>query len=281
MTTDDNVSDTSITYRNPEIKHSNPGTEVYLKFGFGPMPPSIRNSKIFYFDIDNCLYERTTGIHEMMQVKIHDYFKHNLKLNDEEAHELHMNYYKTYGLAIEGLVRVHKVDAIEYNAQVDDSLNLPSVLGYNEKLRDMLVRIRRDFDYFWLVTNAYSNHALRVISLLGIGDLFDGLTFCDYSKFPIICKPMYPYFQNFLNLTNIDISNKEAMSKQYFVDDSELNVKAAFKLGFGNVIHYVEINEEFEKLKSSEDFKDFYESGDNSGKKIKIIRNILDLERVL
>lgn len=272
-------------YSNPELKENeHPGCKVELPFGFGPIPSNLKNKKIFFFDIDNCLYKRSTKIHDMMQVKIHQYFKDNLKLDDEKAHELHVNYYKTYGLALEGLVRNHQVDALEYNSQVDDSLDLKSVLDYNKDLRELLVQIKEShkFDYFWLITNAYKNHALRVVSFLGIGDLFDGLTFCDYSRFPIVCKPMNEFFFNCFNLTQIDYHDEEVLAQQYFIDDSEINVKAAHKLKVGNVFHYIEIDEEFENIRSKADFHEFYGKGNNSDdSKIKIVRNILDLHKFL
>lgn len=272
-------------YKNPELKENEyPGCVVDLPFGFGPIPQKARNKKIFFFDIDNCLYNRSTKIHDMMQVKIHQYFKDNLLLNDEDAHNLHQNYYKTYGLALEGLVRNHEVDALEYNSQVDDSLDLKSVLSYNENLRKQLEEIKKthDFDYFWLITNAYKNHALRVISFLGIGDLFDGLTFCDYAEYPIICKPMDKYFYKCFDVTQVDYRDQHALSYQYFVDDSEINVKAAHDLQVGNVIHFIELDEDYENIKSKPDFADYYGSGNNTDpSKIRIIRDILDLNKVL
>ncbi|KAK6456985.1 Haloacid dehalogenase-like hydrolase-domain-containing protein [Scheffersomyces xylosifermentans] len=286
MTTSKADQPTPVHYNNPQIEHSEelPGTVVDLPFGFGPIPKDLANKKIFFFDIDNCLYNRSTQIHDLMQVKIHNYFKDNLSLDDETAHELHMNYYKTYGLAIEGLVRNHQVDALDYNSKVDDSLDLKSVLSYNSDLRKMLIALKEThkFDYFWLITNAYKNHALRVVSFLGVGDLFDGLTYCDYSKFPIICKPMDQFFYNCFKITQIDYTDSEVLAKQYFIDDSELNVKAAHKLGFGNVIHYVEVDEDYEKIVKKEDFAENYGKGDNTDKsKIRIIRDILDLPKVL
>lgn len=274
----------SIIYTNPDITPSEvlPGNKVELPFGFGPLPANIDNKRIFFFDIDNCLYSRGTGIHELMQVKIHNYFKDLLELDDEQAHKLHLQYYLVYGLAVEGLVRKHNVDALEYNSKVDDSLDLKSVIHYNQKLREQLIRLRPHYDYFWLVTNAYKNHAMRCVSFLGIGDLFDGLTFCDYGKFPIICKPMPEYFHGFLKLTNIDSENKLAMQKQSFIDDSEINCKAAHKLGFGTVIHVIELDDDFTKVHKKDDFELFYGSGDNSdSSKIKIIRTILELESIL
>ncbi|CAI5759715.1 unnamed protein product [Candida verbasci] len=273
-----------ITYINPELtsqENAKPGRHVNLPFGYGPIPD--KNSKIFFFDIDNCLYQRSTRIFEMMQVKIHDYFKTNLNLNDEEANKLHLTYYKTYGLALEGLVRNHEINALEYNSKVDDALDLHKVLRYDIELRNTLLEIKQSgkFDYFWLITNAYKNHALRVISFLGIGDLFVGLTYCDYSKYPIICKPMKEYFLNCFEQTNLEY-DKEVLENQYFIDDSELNVKAAFNLGIGNVIHYVEVESDLEKIKAKPDFEEYYGNGDNKDhSKIKILTVFKNLPKLI
>lgn len=257
-------------YTNPELTpRSHPGSEVQLPYAFGPLPSDLKNKRIFLFDIDNCLYNRSTRIHDMMQVRIHNYFKTHLHLSDKKAEELHQLYYKTYGLALEGLVRNHHVDALAYNSEVDDSLDLKSVLHYNEGLRNMLLQIKNSgqFDFLWLITNAYKNHALRVISFLGVGDLFDGLTYCDYAELPIVCKPMKAFFDRCLETLNVDENGLKNLS---FVDDSEINVKAAADLGFGHVFHYVEVPEELEQLKKKPDFDKYY-------LKIHIVTNMLEL----
>lgn len=265
-----------VHYTNPEIVPSddNDGT-VVLKYGYGPLPPHLSNKKIFFFDIDNCLYKRSTRIHDLMQVKIHQYFKESLSLNDEDAHNLHHSYYTTYGLALEGLVRNHKVDALEYNSKVDDLLDLKQVLHTNGELRAMLTRMREHYDVFWLITNAYKNHALRVISFLGLGHLFDGLTYCDYLQFPIVCKPMDEFYFRTLATTQVDRNDPEALRRLTFVDDSEINVKAALRLGFGTVVHFVELDSDLEAIRAKPDFAEYY-SKDNQ--KIRIIRDILELE---
>lgn len=113
----------------------------------------------------------------------------HLELSKDEANELHMRYYKDYGLAIEGLVRHHKVDPLEYNRQVDDALPLEDILEPNEKLRQMLDDIDKTKVKLWLLTNAYVTHGKRVVKLLQIDDMFEGLTFCDYAARPFLCKP--------------------------------------------------------------------------------------------
>jgi pyrimidine and pyridine-specific 5'-nucleotidase len=100
-----------------------------------------------------------------------------------------MEYYKTYGLAIEGLVRHHKIDPLEYNRQVDDALPLESIISPDPALRKLLLDIDKSKVKLWLFTNAYVTHGQRVVRLLGVDDLFEGLTFCDYGQDTMICKP--------------------------------------------------------------------------------------------
>ncbi|GMG40055.1 unnamed protein product [Ambrosiozyma monospora] len=113
---------------------------VKLTYDLKPAPPT--DGKVFFFDIDNCLYKRSTKIHDLMQLYIHRFFKKHLQLNDEEAHELHLKYYREYGLAIEGLVRLNKINALEYNKVVDDALPLDEILMPNPNLRLMLQRLK-------------------------------------------------------------------------------------------------------------------------------------------
>jgi pyrimidine and pyridine-specific 5'-nucleotidase len=229
-------------------------------------PPLSPNGKIFFFDIDNCLYHRSTRIHDLMQIYIHRYFKKHLHLNDNEAHHLHMSYYKQYGLALEGLVRLHKVDAMDYNKVVDDALPLDKILVPNQNLRNLLLKLKNSgkVERLWLFTNAYKNHALRVIYLLGLGDLFDGLTYCDYNNFPLICKPMEKSFE-------IAFNESGAINKKniYFIDDSELNVKAARKYDWGKIIQFVELDSDLPHDLNTYPALDIH-----------IIRSILDIEKV-
>ena len=87
------------------------------------------------------------------------------------------------------MVRYHQIDPLEYNAQVDDALPLEDLIKPNPELRKMLEDIDKSKVKLWLLTNAYVNHAKRVVKLLQVEDLFDGVTYCDYGKMPLICKP--------------------------------------------------------------------------------------------
>lgn len=120
---------------------------------------------------------------------INDYFAKHLQLSAEDAKMLHQKYYKDYGLAITGLALHHKIDPLEFNREVDDALPLDSIITRNPQLRQLLADIDRAKVKLWLFTNAYITHAQRVIRLLGIEDMFEGITYCDYDKNPIRSKP--------------------------------------------------------------------------------------------
>lgn len=124
-----------------------------------------------------------------MTTLIDDYFIRHLELSQEDAFKLHQEYYKNYGLAIEGLVRHHKIDPLEYNRQVDDAIPLEDILSPDPELRKLLLDIDTSKVKLWLFTNAYITHGKRVVGLLGVDDLFSGITFCDYGAPKILCKP--------------------------------------------------------------------------------------------
>ena len=117
------------------------------------------------------------------------YFEKHLSLSKEAAEMLHERYYKDYGLAVSGLIKHHEVDPLEFNREVDDALPLDGLITPNAKLRRLLCDIDTAKVKLWLFTNAHVTHGLRVVRLLGIDDLFEGITFCDYGRRPFICKP--------------------------------------------------------------------------------------------
>ncbi|KAF2747803.1 pyrimidine 5-nucleotidase [Sporormia fimetaria CBS 119925] len=185
---------------------------------------------VFFFDIDNCLYPKSTNIQHMMSDLIHKFFQTHLSLSSSDANHLHLHYYRTYGLAIEGLVRHHKVNALEYNAKVDDALPLEDVIRPDPILRALLLDLDTSKVRPWLFTNAYVNHGKRVVKLLGVEDLFEGITYCDYASERFVCKPHREMFEKAMREAGV-----EECDRCYFVDDSALNVNAAWKLGWHSV----------------------------------------------
>lgn len=190
---------------------------------------------VFFFDIDNCLYSRNFKIHQLMQDLIDDYFQHHLSLDRADAVVLHKRYYQDYGLALDGLIRHHKIDALEYNTEVDDALPLEEILSPDNELRKLLEGVDKNKVKMWLFTNAYANHGKRVVKLLGIDDLFEGITYCDYAaEDGLVCKPKEEAF-----LKAMKEASATDRSKCYFVDDSATNCKGGTDFGW-TAAHFVE-----------------------------------------
>lgn len=165
---------------------------------------------------------------------IDDYFQTHLSLNFEDARKLHLSYYKDYGLAIEGLVRHHKIDPLEYNQKVDDALPLDDIIKPDPKLRRLLEGIDRSKVKLWLFTNAHITHGKRVVKLLGVDDLFDGITYCDYTAERLLCKPTPAMFDKAMRE-----SGATTLQDCYFVDDSAVNAAGGKKYGW-KTAHLVE-----------------------------------------
>ncbi|KIW63393.1 pyrimidine 5'-nucleotidase [Phialophora macrospora] len=190
---------------------------------------------VFFFDIDNCLYAKSRKVHDHMARLINQYFITHLDVTTEEATLLHQKYYQDYGLAIEGLVRFHKIDPLDFNREVDDALPLDELLEPHAETRALLERFDRSKVKLWLFTNAHITHGRRVVRLLGIDDLFEGITYCDYARVPLVPKPMSAMFAKAESEARVG-----PYTRVYFVDDSYLNCRAAYARGWTNTVHLVE-----------------------------------------
>ncbi|KAJ3116534.1 hypothetical protein HDU96_009422 [Phlyctochytrium bullatum] len=185
--------------------------------------------RVFFFDIDNCLYHKSTGIYILMGERIRDYFV-QMGLSAEEAVNLHHHYFTEYGLAIRGLSPPsnEEIDPVEYDRVVDGGLPLEKILKPDPELRRMLQEFTGARK--WACTNAGLAHATRVLRILGVEDQFEGITYCDYSEPDFSCKPEKAFYVKAMREAGV-----ERMEDCFFVDDSATNVDAAKKLGWTTV----------------------------------------------
>ena len=79
-------------------------------------------------------------------------------------------------------MEINTTDPLEYNREVDDKLELDTVLKPSAALKNLLSSIDRTKVKTWIFTNAYITHAKRVLKLLDIEQFFDGLS--------LICVPL-------------------------------------------------------------------------------------------
>ncbi|CCK70030.1 bifunctional nucleotidase/lysophosphatidic acid phosphatase KNAG_0D02810 [Huiozyma naganishii CBS 8797] len=225
------------------------GSDVTLHFQLDSAnyPDPDPQAKIFFFDIDNTLYSGSSGIAQQMQWRIFNYIVHEVGVRShEEARKLMNEYYERYGLCLFGLINEYNVNPADYNTLVDDALDLDGLLKPNWQLRQALIDLKFSgkFDKLWLFTNAYKNHALRCIKLLGIADLFDGITYCNYmQREDLVCKPDLRYYEQ----AKLE-SGLGCWTNATFVDDSLVNLQAAKHLGMQQLFHVSEESESYKKV---------------------------------
>lgn len=185
-------------------------------------------------------------VHDLMADLIDKYSADHLALPWADAVRLHKEYYVKYGAAISGLVRHHKIDALDYNSRVDDALPLDNIIHPDPELRALLEALDRDRVRPWLFTNAYVNHGRRVVKLLGVDDLFEGITYCDYGSPDFVCKPDEAMYRKAMAEAGVVEG-----SPIYFVDDSWGNCRKAMELGW-KTAHLVEEGQPLPAEKASQ-----------------------------
>lgn len=184
-----------------------------------------------------------------------------MNLSPRESFELQQRYLVEYGLSIQGLVKHHQVDPLDFNEKVDNAVPLEQVLQRNPSLRKLLLDIDSSKVKLWLLTNAYVTHGQRVVRILGVDDLFEGITYCDYAAEELVAKPNREMFRKAMKdagvesvqdcyfVGKIDVS-KCPVNADLIADDSSSNAKGATEFGW-TAVHLVEPSEELPKEPAS------------------------------
>jgi len=184
---------------------------------------------VFFFDLDNTLYPKSSGIAELMAHRIELFFVNYLKLPLDESRILGARFYKDYGLAIKGLIKHFSIDPIEYDRFVDGGLPLEEILKPDQRLTRLLDNLSKKGSC-WIFTNAGKSHANRVLKLLQIESYFSGIIYCDYSEENFPHKPDRLAFARAMKCVGVT-----EPSKCFFFDDSIGNIMTAQEIGW-NVV---------------------------------------------
>ncbi|KAF9584010.1 hypothetical protein BGW38_007869 [Lunasporangiospora selenospora] len=194
--------------------------------------------RVFFFDVDNCLYPKDSGIPDLMRAKIEKYFE-DVGFDSSEGKQPQQRFQplplqsklflidttSTMALRSEGFICIILIDIRDYDEKVDLALPLEDILHENIPLREMIKSLK--VEKKWLFTNAGKEHALRVVKILGLEGLFDGMTYCNYIEPNFVCKPEKAAFEKAMREAGVVHG-----SNCYFVDDSAANVDKAVDLGW-------------------------------------------------
>jgi putative hydrolase of the HAD superfamily len=171
-------------------------------------------------DLDGTVYPNNNGMWQEIVKRIYDFMKIQLSIPENEIISLRESYFAKYGTTLRGLQHNYDVDSEAYLSYVHD-IPLANYVSPDPKLRAMFESLPQKK---WILTNADANHADRVLTHLGVRDLFDGLMGVSDNNYAT--KPdIFPYQQA------LKMTNHIAPAKCLFADDLEKNLKPAKELG--------------------------------------------------
>jgi pyrimidine 5'-nucleotidase len=177
------------------------------------------------FDLDDTLYPPSTGIWDAIGDRINQFMLEQLKLSLPEVTQLRDELFNQYGTTLRGLQIVYGIDPYKYLSYVHD-IPLDIYLQPNPALRRTLLNIAARKVIF---TNSDQNHALRVLSQLGLSGVFERII--DVMDVAPYCKPQPEAYEKALQL----IGNPDP-SSCVVIEDSVRNITTANALGFHTVI---------------------------------------------
>lgn len=204
---------------------------MVLGKGSGYYNLSMKFTTIF-FDLDDTLYPPATGLWKEIKGRIGLYMHERMNIPIDETSALREKYFLQYGTTMRGLQAHHQIDTDDFLTYVHD-LPLKDYLTPDLMLRDIIASLPTRNLIF---TNADSNHADRVLTALGLRDVFE--TIIDVNMINPYCKPMPESFQ-----IAMKIANETDASKCVMIDDIHRNTKGARAMGLFSILFNEKFND--------------------------------------
>lgn len=176
------------------------------------------------FDLDNTIYPASSDMMKGIDVRIHEYVKNLLGLDDQESQRIRKQYYADYGTTLHGLQRHHNVDPEHYLNYVHD-IAIESFLASDAELDRLLGLLGATKAIF---TNAPAAYARRVLQVLGIEQHFSHVFDIRFANF--LPKPDPAVYQ--LVLDTLSVSGGQAI----LVEDTAKNLPPARALGMTAIL---------------------------------------------
>lgn len=178
------------------------------------------------FDLDNTLYPGTSGIMQMFDMRIAEYVRNFLQLEEATARATQHTYYTRYGTTLRGLQNDYpeQVDVEAYLQYVHE-LDMDAFLTLDQELDRQLGQIRAHKAIF---TNSPIEHAQRVLQALGIERHFKHIFDIRFHAFEP--KPSIAAYHGVLEA--LDARGDQMI----FVEDSPKNLVPARTLGMTTIL---------------------------------------------
>ena len=176
------------------------------------------------FDLDNTLYTEKCGIFDVIDQRMNDWLISRLKVPSEQVNEFRHKYFVKYGTTLRGLMLHHEVDPQDFLRYVHD-VPVHEFLSADLELRRTLSAICSRKVVF---TNSDLRHANRILTALGVRDLFESIFDIEAMRF--IPKPNIEAYEAVLKFLALQ------PERCLLIDDMERNLEPARRLGMSTLL---------------------------------------------
>ena len=180
-------------------------------------------AEIILFDIDDTIYAKEKGLQTELARRAKAFIAKSLGIGKEEANTLFYEMYHEHGTVMSGLKEVYSIEPDVFIGDVFD-LRVCDFLSRDEELIEILTGLKQRKYAF---SNSPREHVERVLTCLGIVELFDGIY--DRRFFNFGSKSDPAAYEMVLN--DLGVSAGECI----LVDDKAENIMLAKGLGMGTV----------------------------------------------
>jgi putative hydrolase of the HAD superfamily len=132
----------------------------------------VQPRRVWLFDLDDTLHDASGASMGELHLSFGQYIEQHLGLTKAESDALRRRYWLKYGATLLGLVRHHGVKAAHF---LHHTHLLPDLEARVRGHAADIAALRRLRGRKIILTNAPAAYARRVLGVLGIGHLFDGL----------------------------------------------------------------------------------------------------------
>lgn len=179
---------------------------------------------VILFDLDNTLYSPERELFSLIDVRINRYMHEVVGIASQEVDGLRRRYWKEYGVTLQGLIRHYGVDAEDYLHYVHD-VDVSSRIAPDLELSQALGHLSQRKLVF---TNGSSDHAERVLAVLGVRDHFEEIFDIRVANYRP--KPFAEPYHRVLDLLGTEARNC------VMVEDTSANLRTAKELGMKTVL---------------------------------------------
>ncbi|MDC7235158.1 MAG: HAD hydrolase-like protein [Spirochaetales bacterium] len=172
------------------------------------------------FDVDNTLYDARCGVEDEMSRRINTLVSERLGISEEEAVRQRREFLPVYGTSLRWLQVCHGLTDVDAYMDIVHPVDLSPYLPETPELRLMLESLPCRLE---ILTNGPEFHARRVLSRLGVNDLFPHMYSLEWLGYK--GKPYTEAYEKVLYHLG------QGADSILFLDDKEVNLEAFARLG--------------------------------------------------